>query len=266
MSNNNANITELLNISEKNTQLNIEKIKLEAQILALKTDKTLLISEKSRLENKLEEEQPVKVITRHLNNDGYRRTQSTDIEYMNLDSVKVEIREKYEKDNQYILNQIKELKAGIEDLKLDILIKDDEMIAHTDREIKRFKIKADNLDASFTERDDEKSKEVKDIKKVLKAERDNKSEKELEKARVKDIKTLKKRISTLQADNDTLAKINPFGRFWRAITNRIALKAAQKEIELEKRAANAININTNSRCIASAYGLASALKYNVCNC
>ena len=142
MSNNNANITELLNISEKNTQLNIEKIKLEAQILALKTDKSLLNSEKSRLEDTLKEEQPVKVIRKFINENGYERsTQSTDIEYMNLDSVKVEIKEKYEKDNQKILNQIKELKAGIEDLKLDILIKDDEITAHIDREIKRFKIK-----------------------------------------------------------------------------------------------------------------------------
>lgn len=234
----NIKLADIVSLSEKNADLKIAQSKLEVQLTETKFELKQLKAEK-------EDSRPVKIITKTVRDGGYYNNggqiQEQNVEYMNLDSVRNEMQKEYETKEEKNLIEIKELKFGVSGLQKDLDLKGDEFTSYTVNETKRFKIKADNLETSFKEKANKLDQKLEDLQEELNKERENKSDKELEVKRNKEITDLKKRIKTLESEVKLLSGLGFIQRGWRKFTNHVALKAANKELEIERKAANSVH-------------------------
>jgi hypothetical protein len=218
-----VNLSDVIALSEKNADLKIANNDLKTQLTEVKV-------ELKQLKAQDEQSRPVKVVTRTIRESGWGgMREDSDIQYSNLDSVRSEIQKEYESKEYDNLVKIKDLEYQIHSLNKDVELKGDEFDAFQVNETKRFKIKADNLEASFKEKANKLDQKIED-----------KSDKELEDKRIEEIKTLKKRIKTLEEEVKLLGNLGFISRTWRKLTNHVALKAAKKELEIEEKAANKV--------------------------
>lgn len=233
----NIKLADIVSLTEKSADLKIANNDLKNQLTEVKF-------ELKQLKTQDEQTRPIKVITKTIREGGWGGSHiDQDVQYMNLDSVRNEIQKEYEIKEEQNLIELKKLNFTVSGLQKDIDLKGDEFDSFQNTETKRFKIKADNLEASFKEKANKLDQKVTDLQEELQKERDNKTDKELEEKRNKEIITLKKRIKTLEEEVKLLASLGFIKRTWRKLTNHIALKSAKKELEIERKAVNEIPTN-----------------------
>ena len=186
---------------------------------------------------------------------GLLLTSEIDVSYKNLDSVIEDIR-KEEKNK--IKTDVAKLESEVEDRKLQILTLTDKLkradkVKENELEDLRVKYKKKQTDVSKEHQAEYDSwdEEVEKLRENYNKLKNDKTDKQLEKKRLKEIADLNETIVELEKEIESLQSFNLFKRMWHSFTNRKAVKQAIMEKEEKQDRIERIT-NTDPRATSSA--------------
>lgn len=159
------------------------------------------------------------------------------IEYINLEDITKEI-------ETNTLKQLKYNKSDLENKILDFEIEIDNIKAKLDREKLSFN---KSLRNSVKDIREEYEKQVTKLEEELEKERNNKTNKELEAKRKKEIVDLREQIATLKAELDRIRSMNSLRKFWYKITHRKVEEIVEVKLQAKERREKEIVCNSKTR-------------------